>query len=88
MITGKFNIILGLVAMILAAMTGFGLALTLDPYFQNGYAQVTFWRYLTRVGHTRGMPFGMINILFGLVIGRAACSIRLKRFGAVFTALA
>jgi hypothetical protein len=88
MTTGKFNIILGLVAMILAAMTGFGLALTLDPYFQSGYAQITFWRYLTRVGHTHGMPFGMINILFGLLIGRAVCSIRLKRLGAVLTALA
>ncbi len=34
------------------------------------------------------MPFGMINILFGLVIGRVTCSSRLKRFGVVFTASA
>lgn len=88
MTTGRFNIVLGLVAMILAGITGFALGLTLDRYFQNGYAQITFWRQLTRVGHTHGMPFGMINILFGLLIGRATCSIRLKRFGAVFTASA
>jgi hypothetical protein len=88
MTTGKFNVVLGLVAMILAAFTGFALALTLDPYFQSGHMQVTFWRYLTKVGHTHGMPFGMINILFGLLIGRAVCSDRLKRLAAVFTALA
>ncbi len=88
MVTGRFNIVLGLVAMILAGMTGFALGVTLERYFQGGYAQITFWRQLTRVGHTHGMPFGMINILFGLIIGRATCSSRLKRLGAVFTASA
>ena len=33
MITGRFNIVLGLVAMILAAITGFALGLTRDAYF-------------------------------------------------------
>lgn len=88
MITGRFNIVLGLVVMILAGITGFALGLTLERYFQNGYAQITFWRQLTGVGHTHGMPFGIINILFGLLIGCANCSSRLKRSGAVFTASA
>ena len=88
MTTGRFNIILGLAAMILAGFTGFALGLTLEQYFQNGYAQITFWRQLTKVGHSHGMPFGMINILFGLLIARATCSIRLKRIGAITTALA
>ena len=88
MTTGRFNIILGLAAMILAGFTGFALGLTLEQYFQNGYAQITFWRQLTKVGHSHGMPFGMINILFGLVIARATCSIRLKHIGAITTALA
>lgn len=88
MITGRFNIVLGLVAMVLAGITGFALGLTLDRYFQSGYAQITFWRQLTKVGHTHGMPFGMINILFGLLIARATCSSQLKRFGVVLTALA
>lgn len=60
--TGRFNIILGLVAIILAGITGFAPGLTLERYFQSGYAPVTFWRQLTRVGHTHGMPFGMITI--------------------------
>lgn len=88
MTTGRFNIILRLVAMILAGITGFALGLTLERYFQSGHAQITFWRQLTRVGHTHGMPFAAINILFGLLIGRATCSNRLKRLGAVFTASA
>ena len=88
MTTGRFNIVLGLVAMILAGFTGFALGLTLEQYFQNGFAQIPFWRQLTKVGHSHGMPFGMINILFGLIIGRTTCSIRLKRIGAITTALA
>lgn len=36
MITGRFNIVLGFVAMILAAITGFALGLTRDAYFQMG----------------------------------------------------
>ena len=88
MTTGRFNIILGLVAMTLAGFAGFALGLTLEQYYQNGYAQITFWRQLTKVGHSHGMPFGMINILFGLIIAHASCSIRLKRIGAIATALA
>ncbi len=88
MTTGRFNIVLGLTAMILAGFTGFALGLTLEQYFQNGYAQIPLWRQLTKVGHSHGMPFGMINILFGLIIARATCSLRLKRIGAIATALA
>lgn len=88
MTSGRFNIVLGLVTMIVAGITGFALGLTLERYFQSGYAQITFWHQLPRVGHTHGMPFGVINILFGLLIGRATCSNRLKRLGAIFTASA
>lgn len=88
MTTGRFNIVVGLVAMILAGFTGFALGLTLEQYFQNGYAQIPFWRQLTKVGHSHGMPFGMINILFGLIIARATCSTRLKRISAITAALA
>jgi hypothetical protein len=88
MTTGRFNIVLGLAAMIAAAVVGLALGLTIEPYFASGHAQIPFWRYLTRVAHTHGMPFGLINILFGLLIGRATCSPRLKRLGAALTALA
>lgn len=88
MITGRFNILLGLSAMVVAAIAGFALGQSLEPYYESGYGQIPLWRYLTKAGHTHGMPFGLINIVFGLLIGRAECSDRLKRIGAVLTALA
>ena len=88
MTTGRFNMLLGLAAMIVSTIAGFALGQSLEPYFQSGYAQIPLWRYLTKAAHTHGMPFGLINIVFGLLIGRATCSGRLKRFGAVFAALA
>lgn len=88
MTTGRFNIVLGLVAMVLAGLTGFVLGLTLGRYYESGYAQITYWRQLTKVGHTHGLPIGMINILFGMIIGGARCSDRLKRLAAVVAALA
>jgi hypothetical protein len=73
MITGRFNILLGLSAMVVAAIAGFALGQSLEPYYESGYGQIPLWRYLTKAGHTHGMPFGLINIVFGLLIGRAEC---------------
>lgn len=87
MIEGRFNILLGLSAMVAAAIAGFALGQSLEPYYESGYGQIPLWRYLTKAGHTHGMPFGLINIVFGLLIGRAECSACLKRIGAVLTAL-
>lgn len=83
---GRFNIYLGLGVLIAAALGGFALGKSLDPYFAQGYAQIPFWRYLTKAGHTHGMTFGLINILFGLLISHLTCSERLKRNAAVLTA--
>lgn len=83
---GRFNIYLGLGVLIAAALGGFALGKSLDPYFAQGYAQIPFWRYLTKAGHTHGMTFGLINILFGLLIFHLTCSERLKRNAAVLTA--
>ena len=86
--TGKMNLYLGVVVMMAAAFGGFVLGKTLDPYFANGYAQIPLWRYLVKAGHTHGMPFGLINIAFGLVIARLACSDRIKTFASALTAVA
>ncbi len=88
MINGRFNILLGLLTMVAATIAGFALGQSLEPYYVNGYGQIPLWRYLTKAGHTHGMSFGLINIVFGLLIGRAECSDRIKRIGAVLTALA
>ena len=86
--TGKMNLYLGVVVMMAAAFGGFALGKTLDPYFANGYAQIPLWRYLIKAGHTHGMPFGLINIAFGLVIARLTCSDRIKTFASALTAVA
>jgi hypothetical protein len=85
-INGRFNIYLGLMALVAATFAGFALGQSLEPYYSHGYAQIPLWRYLTKAGHTHGMSFGLINIVFGLLIGRAECSDKLKRIGAALTA--
>jgi hypothetical protein len=87
-INGRFNIYLGLLAMVAATIAGFALGQSLEPYYTSGYGQIPLWRYLTKAGHTHGMSFGLINIVFGLLIGRAECSALIKRIGGVLAALA
>jgi len=87
MTSGKFNMYLGIMALLISTFAGFALGNSLDQYFQSGHAQIPLWRYLTKAGHTHGMPFGLINIIFGLIIAHAAGSDRLKTAGAVLTAL-
>jgi hypothetical protein len=88
MIKGRFNILLGLSALIAAAFIGFAHGQTLEPYYTHGYGQIPLWRYLTKAGHTHGMLIGLINIVFGILIGRMECPARLKRMGSVLTAMA
>jgi hypothetical protein len=85
-INGRFNVYLGLVALVGATFAGFALGQSLEPYYTHGYGQIPLWRYLTKAGHTHGMSFGLINIVFGLLIGRAACSDQLKQIGSILTA--
>lgn len=85
---GRVNIYLGLLALVAATFAGFALGQSLEPYYKNGYGQIPLWRYLTKAGHTHGMSFGLINIVFGLLMGRSQCTDRLKRVGSALTALA
>ncbi len=84
---GRLNLYLGLVAMLVAAISGFALGQTLEPYYASGYGQIPLWRYLIKAGHTHGMPFGLINIVFGLLIERSAGSLDLRRRASILTAL-
>ena len=87
MASGRFNMVLGIAALMVSVFVGFALGFSLEKYYQSGYGQIPLWRYLTKAGHTHGMPFGLINLLFGLLIARSAGSDRLKKTGAVLTAL-
>lgn len=75
---GKLNISVGLLVMLITAFAGFALGNTLEPFFASGHAEIPLWRFLTRAGHTHGMPFGLINVVAGLLIPKLACSDRLK----------
>jgi hypothetical protein len=86
--SGKCNVYIGLVAMIVAAVIGFALGKSLEPYFANGYAQIPFWRFLTRVGHTHGMLMGLVNVVTGLLLGRLDCSPGIRRAASILSALA
>jgi hypothetical protein len=83
--SGRANIAVGLAAMVAAAFGGFALGNNLDPYFAAGYAQIPLWRYLTKAGHSHGMPFGLINMVVGLLLPRLSCTVRTKRVAAVLT---
>ena len=87
MLNGRFNVYLGLAALVVAAVGGMALGQTLEPYYRNGYGQIPLWRYLIKAGHTHGMLLGLVNIVFGMLIGRAECAAGCKRWGAAFAAL-
>jgi hypothetical protein len=78
MINGRFNIYLGLLALVVATIAGFALGQSLEPFYKEGYGQISLWRYLTKAGHTHGMSFGLINVVFGLLLGRSEGSASLK----------
>lgn len=86
--TGRINIYFGLVLLMASAFIGFALGQSLEPYFESGYAQIPLWRYLTKAGHTHGMPFGLINIVFGLLLAKASFGDGLKKAIAVLVMLA
>jgi len=86
--TGRFNMVIGILVLVIAAFAGFALGNSIDPYYAKGFAQIPLTRTLTRVGHTHGMLFGLVNIVFGLLIARLTCSPKLKTAIALFTALA
>jgi hypothetical protein len=87
MTNGRFNFVLGFVALIVATLAGFALGQTLEPYYRSGHGQISLWRYLTKAGHTHGMLLGLVNIVFGMLIERSAGSDRIKQAASILTAL-
>jgi hypothetical protein len=70
MIQGRRNIIIGGIAIFLAAAGGIALGFSMDPYFDKGFYAVPLARYLLKAGHTHGMPFALFNILIGSLVDR------------------
>ena len=88
MTSGKLNFCIGSVVLIVAAFGGFGLGLTLDPFFEKGFAAYPLTRFLLRSGHTHGMLIALINIVVGLSLSRLSLSERGKKACSILTAAA
>lgn len=72
------NLIAGACALVLASVGGFVLGITYDPYFADGFYKATMERALVKAAHTHGQPFGLMNLILGLLIPHLALSDRQK----------
>jgi len=88
MISGKLNLSVGAVGLIFAAFGGFALGMTIDPFFEKGFAAVPLARFLLRGGHTHGMLISLVNVLVGLALPRLALGDAAKKACAILTASA
>ncbi len=84
----RLNVIVGGIAIFVAAIGGFGLGFSLDPFFPKGFYEIPLWRLLLRAGHTHGMPFALYNLIIGLLLGQLVLSDKWKRICSVCGALA
>ncbi len=76
---GRMNIIAGGVVLFAAAIGGFALGFTMNPYFDKGYYAIPLARLLLKAGHTHGMPFALYNLLIGSLVDRMAIDNRWKK---------
>jgi len=77
--SGRLNIIVGGVVLILAGLGGFALGSTMDSYFEKGVYSIPLARLLLKAGHTHGMPLALYNILIGSLVDRLALTAMWKR---------
>jgi len=77
--SGRLNIIVGGIVLILAGFGGFALGLTMDAYFEKGFYALPYGRLLVKAGHTHGMPLSLYNILIGSLVDRLALTPKWKR---------
>jgi hypothetical protein len=77
--SGRLNIIVGGIVLILAGLGGFALGSTMSSYFEKGVYLIPLGRLLLKAGHTHGMPLALYNILIGSLVDRLALSAKWKR---------
>ena len=85
---GRLNIISGGIVIFIAAIGGFALGFTLDPFFEKGFYALPLGRMLLKAGHTHGMPFALYNIIIGMLVDKLAITDKGKRICSLFTVLA
>ncbi len=88
MTSGKLNLGLGALGLVLAGLGGFALGVTIDPIFEKGFAAIPLARFLLRGGHPHGMLISLVNVVVGLALPRLALGEAGKKACAIFTASA
>ena len=87
MSSGRLNIIVGGIVIVLAGLGGFALGFTMDPYFDKGFYAIPLGRVLLKAGHTHGLPIAFYNIIIGSLLDRLALSASWKKRCSIFTIL-
>lgn len=67
---GRLNIILGSVTIIVAGIGGFALGFTVEHHFVLGHYSPGLPRFLTKAGHSHGMPMAFYNLIVGGLLDR------------------
>ena len=78
---GRPNVIIGGIAIFVAAAGGMVLGFTMDAYFPQGFYALPLTRVLMKAGHTHGMPFALYNLIYGSLIDRLALDGKWKKRG-------
>lgn len=85
--SGRLNIILGGIVIVLAGLGGFALGFTMNPYFDKGFYAVPLARVLLKAAHTHGLPMAFYNIIIGSLVDRLTLSDRWKKICSILTIL-
>ena len=85
---GRLNVISGGIAIFVAAIGGFALGFSMDPYFEKGFYALPLGRMFLKAGHTHGMPFAVYNIILGVLLDRLALTDKWKGICSVLAVLA
>lgn len=84
---GKFNIAVGAIGLLFAAIGGMALGLTFDKNaIKDGYHMLNMVRFYFRDAHSHGMTFCFYNLFFGLIIDRMYVSDKIKKVGSFMAA--
>jgi MFS family permease len=85
---GRPNVIIGGIAIFVAAAGGMVLGFTMDAYFPQGFYALPLTRVLMKAGHTHGMPFALYNLIYGSLIDRLTLDGKWKKRGSLLAMLA
>jgi len=84
--SGRLNVVLGAAGLVLAGFGGFALGMTIDPFFEKGFAAYPLTRFLLRSAHAHGMLVSLLNLVVGVLLSRLAMSDKAKKICSAFAA--